>query len=227
MCTRKFHDSKISCWENLKNNKDRDRFYSRLDESQKALFHSIQENLFTYCESCAGTGKTTVSMASLIDMLANGDISRIVYIRTPDDRQQSLGYLPGTIEEKTDVYWKPMIGALETLGFQEEMIEELINEKLLETTLDVSLRGVTLSKVGIVLDEVENCTLDTLRLIFTRVADDSHIVVIGDGKQVDQKYPTDDYKKYCEYLAASKLGNKCVLSKNYRGKFSLMAEDQK
>ena len=226
MCIRKFHDSKISCWESLRNNKERDRFYSKLDEDQKALFHSIKDNLFTYCESRAGAGKTSVSCASLIDLLANGDISKIYYIRVADDRVQSLGYLPGTLEEKQEVYWGPLEQALENLGLQPEMISELKNEELIVTTLDVNLRGLTLGpQVGVIVDEVENADIPTLRLIFSRITDDSHVVAIGDSRQIDQKNPTNDYQKYCEFLAASKFGNKCFLQHCYRGKFSALAED--
>ena len=82
---------------NLRNNKDRDRMYSRFDPEQKALFHAIQENIFTYCEACAGSGKTTVSVAAMIDLLANNEISKIVYIRVADDRAQSIGYMPGSL----------------------------------------------------------------------------------------------------------------------------------
>lgn len=83
-----FHDKDSI---DLKNSKERDRMYSRFDEHQKALFHSIQEHVFTYCEACTGSGKTTVATAALLDMLANGDIDKIIYVRVADDRAQSIG----------------------------------------------------------------------------------------------------------------------------------------
>ena len=76
----------------LKNSKDRDRMYSRFDGDQKEFFHSIKDNIFTYCESVSGSGKTTTATAAMLDMLANGEIDKIVYIRVADDRAQSIGY---------------------------------------------------------------------------------------------------------------------------------------
>lgn len=209
---------------NLRNNKDRDRMYSRFDPEQKALFHAIQENIFTYCEACAGSGKTTVSVAAMIDLLANNEISKIVYIRVADDRAQSIGYMPGTIEEKTEMYWGPFYEAMETLGFQREMISLMIDQNMIETTLDINLRGCNLENAGIIFDEIQNADTETMRLIFTRVHDNSHIVAIGDSKQSDQKRINGDFRNYCEFLADSTMGIKCILSHDYRGKFSALAE---
>lgn len=208
----------------LRNNKDRDRMYSRFDTEQKDLFHTIQSNIFTYCEACAGSGKTTVSVAAMVDLLANGTISKIVYVRVADDRAQSIGYMPGTIEEKTEMYWGPFYEAMVTLGFQREMIGFMVSQGLIETTLDISLRGRNLEHAGIILDEVQNADTETMRLIFTRVHDNSHIVAIGDGRQSDQKRIRGEFKNYCEFLSSSPMGAKCILTHDYRGKFSALAE---
>lgn len=210
---------------NLKDIKERDRMYNRFDESQKDMFHSIKEHVFTFCEAGTGTGKTTVATAALLDMLANGEINKIVYVRVADDRCQSIGYYPGTLEEKTGMYWEPFEEALVTLGLQPGDIAQMMNREELETSLDITMRGINIEKAGVIVDEVQNADLDTLRLIFTRFHDDVHAVAIGDGRQRDQKKASVDYKNYCDYLAASSMGNKCELKCDYRGKFSRMAEN--
>lgn len=210
---------------NLKNSKDRDRMYKRFDEHQKTFFHSIKDNIFTFCEAVTGSGKTTVATAALLDMLANGEINKIVYIRVADDRAQSIGYYPGTLEEKTNIYWEPFLEALEELGLQPEAIEILKEQGQIETTLDVTMRGINIEKAGVIVDEVQNADLNTLRLIFTRFHDNVHAAVIGDGRQCDQKKASVAYREYCEYLADSSLGNKCELIHDYRGKFSKLAEE--
>lgn len=212
------------CLSYLKNSKDRDRMYSRFDEYQKNFFHSIKDNVFTFCEANAGSGKTCVATAAMLDMLANGDINKIIYIRVADDRAQSIGYYPGTLEEKTDLYWRPLREAFVTLGVQPELIKMMENEGLLETTLDINLRGCNIEKAGVIFDEVENADYYTLKLVFTRFHDNVHAVAIGDGKQCDQNKPVDDYRSYCEFLADSSMGNKCELIHNFRGKFSRLAE---
>ena len=216
-----FHDKDSI---DLKNSKDRDRMYSRFDEYQKDLFHSVQENVFTYCEACTGSGKTTVATAALLDMLANGEIDKIIYVRVADDRTQSIGFYPGTLEEKTAMYWEPFYEALETLGLQPEAIRILESQNQIVTTLDITLRGTNMERAGVIIDEVQNADLDTLKLIFTRMHDDVHAVAIGDGKQKDQKKASDNYKLYCEFLASSSMGNKCTLVRDWRGKFSRLAE---
>lgn len=208
----------------LQNNKDRDRMYSRFDEKQKAFFHSIQDHIFTYCEAGTGSGKTTIAVASLLDLLARGEINKIVYVRVADDRMQSIGYYPGTLEEKTAPYWEPFYEALETLGVQREAIRGMEFAGIITESLDITMRGINLEKCGVLFDEIQNADLDTLRLVFTRFHDDVHAVAVGDGAQRDQKKATHDYRAYCEFLANSSMGNKCELTHDYRGKFSKLAE---
>lgn len=208
----------------LKNSKDRDRMYTRFDGDQKEFFHSIKDNIFTYCESVSGSGKTTTATAAMLDMLANGEIDKIVYIRVADDRAQSIGYYPGTLEEKTDIYWTPFYQALETLGIMPEVARVMEETGQLETTLDISLRGTNIERAGVIIDEVQNADFYTLKLIFTRIHDNCHVVAIGDGKQCDQKNKSFDYQNYCLYMADSPYGNSVFLRHNYRGKFSNFAE---
>ena len=65
----------------IKNNKDRDRVYTMFSGEQKTMFHAIQDNIFTFCEATAGSGKTLVSVASMLDLYANGEINGIIYIQ--------------------------------------------------------------------------------------------------------------------------------------------------
>lgn len=160
----------------------------------------------------------------MLDLLANGEIDKIVYIRVPDDRAQSIGFYPGTLEEKTALYWEPLWQALEELGINRDMAQVMESQGFLETKLDVTLRGTNLSRAGVIVDEIENFRGDTLKLVFTRFHDDVHAVALGDGKQRDQKHATDIFRKYCDFLADSNMGNKCELTKNYRGRFSSLAE---
>ena len=77
-------------------------------------------------------------------------------------------------------------------------------------------------------DEAENLDTETLKLIFTRCHDDCYIVMLGDRLQKDNKgNHNQDFVEYGDYLTNSNIGNKCYLTKNYRGKFSQLAEDFK
>lgn len=210
---------------NLKNNKERDRFYKKMSEEQKLFFHSIKENIFTFCEAFAGTGKSHVSVAAMVDMLANGEIDKIVYIQKASERYLEHGFLPGGIEEKTEALWTPFYDAMLTLGYFPETVSRMVQQGVIYLTTDSTLRGVNFENAGVILDECESMDTETLKLIFTRCHDSCHVVMIGDVKQKDNRGKNDYFVAYGDYLANSKLGNKCYLTKNYRGKFSQLAED--
>ena len=206
-------------------NKDRDRFYSKLDKDQLALFDSIQNNIFTFCEATAGSGKTTVSVLAMLGLLEKGEINKIVYIQKPTQRSLSQGYLPGTLEEKAQFIFLPFYDAMHELGFFDSVIEQGKDQDVISLVTDCALRGVNLEKAGVILDESQNLDLHTMKLIFTRCHDNCHIVMLGDREQKDNKGNNTKFVEYGDYLASSKIGNKCTLTKNYRGKFSQLAEN--
>ena len=209
----------------LKNNKDRDRMYKLFDENQKELFHSIKDNIFTYCCATAGSGKTLVSVASMLDKLANDEIDKIIYVQKVSSRFLQNGFLPGDIQEKTRMLWTPFYDAMETLGYQPEFVDRLIAFNKVSLCTDCAMRGINFDNLGIIIDEAENCDYHTLKLIYTRCKDNCHVVSIGDNKQKDTTGKNTDFIGYNTYLANSNVGNQCNLVKNYRGKFSQLAEE--
>lgn len=212
----------------LETNKDRERFYKKMDKDQLALFNSIQDNIFTFCEAKSGTGKTVVSINSLLHLLFTNNINHIVYIQKASDRYLEHGFLPGSAEEKTFALWTPFYEAMATLGYQPSMVDKFREQESIILTTDSNLRGINFEKCGIILDEAENCDTETLKLIFTRCHDDCHVVLLGDRLQKDNKgNHNQDFVEYGDYLANSSVGNKCYLTKNYRGKFSQLAEEFK
>lgn len=212
----------------LETNKDRERFYKKMDKDQLALFNSIQDNIFTFCEAKSGTGKTVVSINSLLHLLFINNINHIVYIQKASDRYLEHGFLPGSAEEKTFALWTPFYEAMAMLGYQPSMVDKFREQESIILTTDSNLRGINFEKCGIIIDEAENCDTETLKLIFTRCHDDCHVVLLGDRLQKDNKgNHNQDFVEYGDYLANSSVGNKCYLTKNYRGKFSQFAEEFK
>lgn len=209
----------------LKNSKDRDRFYRKFTDEQRELFSAIKNNIFVFVRAKAGCAKTSTSIATMVDMLANGDINSIVYIQKPSQRTLSQGFLPGDLDNKSDVLWGAFYGSMLDLGITPDMVEVMIESKLIQLTTDVTLRGITLSNVGVIVDEGQNLDYLTLKLIFTRCADSSHVVLLGDENQKDNKGINTDFIKYGEYLSGTSVGAECYLTKNFRGKFSRLSED--
>ena len=213
---------------NLKNNKERDKMDSMFSNEQKEFFHSVQNNTFTFCESEAGTGKTLVATASMLDLLSNNEINRIIYLQKVSKRNIQNGFNPGTLEQKTEDLWDPFYEAMLELGYIPSVVDMMITNELVMMITDSNLRGVNFKKVGLIVDEAENCDYETLKLIFTRCHDDCHIAMIGDAKQKDNPgSKNNDFVFYGDYLVEKlpKLkANKCVLTKNFRGEFSKCAE---
>jgi intein/homing endonuclease len=138
---------------NLKNNKDRDRVYKKFSEEQRIFFDSIKNYIFTFCEANAGTGKTLTAIAAMLDLLANEEINKIIYIQSVTQRFLQNGFLPGTIEEKTAELWQPFYDAMLTLGYAPFQVDMMINNELIVLTTDSNLRGVNFEKVGVICEE--------------------------------------------------------------------------
>lgn len=205
--------------------KDSDRIYNRFTEEQRELFSSIQKYIFTFCHAKAGTGKTLIAVSALLDLLEQGKINKIVYIQKVTQRFLQNGFLPGTIEEKTRDLWTPFYDAMETLGYQPEAVDKMVENGEVFLITDSAMRGINLEKAGIVLDECQSMDFHTLKLIYTRVKDNCHVIAIGDVKQKDNKGKNSDFIKYNTYLASKNFGNELSLTHNFRGLFSKTAED--
>ena len=137
----------------LKNNKERDNVYNSFNNEQKSMFESIHKNIFTYCEAKAGTGKTLVTVAAMVNLLADNKISKIIYIQKPSERYLSQGYLPGTMDEKEQFLFTPLYDALTTLGLFDSKIQFMLDKGMLELKSDSALRGVNFKNAGIIIDE--------------------------------------------------------------------------
>lgn len=209
----------------LENHKTRDRFYNEMTDEQHAMFDAIQNNIFVFCEAKAGSGKTVTALAAMVDLLAQGEIRRIVYIQKVSQRFLQNGFLPGTIEEKTDSLWSPVYDAMLRLGYLPSEVDAMRDNSQLVLTTDSTLRGVNFGNVGVVIDEAENCDVETLKLILTRVHDDCHVAMIGDSLQKDNHGKHNmDFVAYGDYMI-SHVGVKVALTRNFRGKFSRIAEE--
>ena len=161
----------------------------------------------------------------MVDMLANGTIAKVVYIQKVSQRFLQNGFLPGSIDEKTNGLWTPVYDAMLRLGYLPSEVDELRRTNRLVLVTDSTLRGVNFEDAGVIIDEAENCDTETLKLIFTRVHDNCHVALIGDSLQKDNRGNHNlDFVGYGNYLAEH-IGQKVELTKNFRGRFSQLAEE--
>jgi len=132
----------------------------------------------------AGTGKTYLAMAQAVWSLRRKDIDRILLVRPAVEAGESLGFLPGDLEEKVGPYLRPLYDAL-----YEMMPAEKIKKSLEIGVIEVAplgyMRGRTLNNSFVILDEAQNTTLDQMKMFLTRLGFNSKAVITGDVTQID------------------------------------------
>lgn len=132
----------------------------------------------------AGTGKTFLAVAQGVSELLSGARSRLIVTRPAVEAGEKLGFLPGTLEEKVDPYMLPIWDSLRELMGQEQMERRLARGEI-EVAPLAFMRGRTLKKAFVIVDEAQNTTVMQMKMVLTRLGRDSRMVVTGDPGQVD------------------------------------------
>lgn len=202
-----------------------DKARDKLDQDQKAYYDAFNDYDVVCVDAPAGTGKTYVAVMKALYLYSTGDIDKIFYIRIPDDRSLRMGFLPGTEEEKQAIYTAPFYCICEYLGIQPEMIDmAALNREIILTT-DVSLRGVTIDRSFVIIDEAQNGNISDLKLILTRITDKCKVALIGQSSQYDNKNISDNaFRRYINHFTNKPWAIECKLTHNYRGRISQWAD---
>jgi phosphate starvation-inducible PhoH-like protein len=131
-----------------------------------------------------GSGKTHLAVVEAAGALVRGETQRLVLTRPAVSAGESLGFLPGTADEKLDPYMRPMMDALNCV-FTKREIKALREDGRLEMAPIAYMRGRTFHKAWVLFDEAQNCTPAQMRMVLTRLGVDSKMVVTGDLDQCD------------------------------------------
>jgi phosphate starvation-inducible PhoH-like protein len=134
----------------------------------------------------AGTGKTYLAMAMALTMLKRRLIQRIVLTRPAVEAGEALGFLPGDMREKVAPYLRPLYDAIYDMLDPEEG-QRYLDEGTIEIAPLAFMRGRTLARSFVILDEAQNTTREQMFMALTRLGEESRMVVTGDGSQVDLK----------------------------------------
>jgi phosphate starvation-inducible protein PhoH and related proteins len=132
----------------------------------------------------AGTGKTFLAMALAVAALKNEEVSRIVLTRPAVEAGEALGFLPGDLQEKIFPYLRPLYDALYDM-LETEEIQRYMDKGIIEIAPLAYMRGRTLSRSFVILDEGQNTTTEQMFMFLTRLGQDSKCVVTGDPSQID------------------------------------------
>jgi phosphate starvation-inducible protein PhoH and related proteins len=167
---------------------DRDQRYIKnvrpKSEGQKALMAAIDAHALVLALGPAGTGKTYLAIAKAVEALETGKVGRIVLSRPAVEAGESLGFLPGAMEDKLAPYLRPLYDALQE-RLSVKRLKALVAEGLIEIAPVGFMRGRTLNNAFVVIDEAQNCTYGQIKMLLTRLGWHSTMVVTGDPAQTD------------------------------------------
>lgn len=151
---------------------------------QKRYVDMIRKSGITFGIGPAGTGKTYLAIAMAVNAFKNKEVSKIILTRPAVEAGENLGFLPGDLKEKVDPYLRPVYDALyEIMG--KDQFEKNAERGLIEVAPLAYMRGRTLDKAFIILDEAQNTTEEQMKMFLTRMGFNSKVIVTGDITQRD------------------------------------------
>ncbi|MBP1156329.1 phosphate starvation-inducible PhoH-like protein [Paenibacillus sp. PvR052] len=151
---------------------------------QKQYVDEIKKKDIVFGIGPAGTGKTYIAVVLAVAALKEGKVKRIVLTRPAVEAGESLGFLPGDLQEKVDPYLRPLYDALnDVLG--PEQVAKSLERGLIEIAPLAYMRGRTLDDSFIILDEAQNTTPEQMKMFLTRLGFGSKMVITGDVTQID------------------------------------------
>lgn len=152
--------------------------------NQQKYIEKILSNDLTFGVGPAGTGKTYLAVALAVSKLLEGEVQRIILSRPAVEAGEKLGFLPGDMREKVDPYLRPIYDALNDFLNPEEVVKKMETGEV-EIAPLAFMRGRTLGRAFIIVDEAQNTTSIQMKMLLTRIGQGSRMVVAGDMSQVD------------------------------------------
>lgn len=151
---------------------------------QREYIESIKSHDIVFGVGPAGTGKTYLAMAMAISALVEKQVKRVVLCRPAVEAGEKLGFLPGDMAEKVNPYLRPLYDALHDM-VDYDKAHEMVERGMVEVAPLAFMRGRTLSRAFVILDEAQNTTSRQMKMLLTRLGQGSKCVVSGDETQTD------------------------------------------
>jgi phosphate starvation-inducible protein PhoH and related proteins len=151
---------------------------------QDAYVRALRRHPLVFGSGPAGTGKTWLAVANAVALFERKEVDRIILSRPAVEAGERLGFLPGDMREKVDPYLRPIYDALFDL-MDARIVERALQSGEIEIAPLAFMRGRTLSKAAVILDEAQNTTSMQMKMFLTRLGENSRMTVTGDPSQVD------------------------------------------
>lgn len=166
---------------------------------QRAYIDKILANDIVFGIGPAGTGKTYLAVAMAVRAFKNNEVDRIILTRPAVEAGESLGFLPGDLQDKVDPYLRPLYdGLFEILGV--DTYQNLLEKGLIEVAPLAYMRGRTLDSSFVILDEAQNTTHEQMKMFLTRIGFGSKAIITGDKTQIDLPRGKKSGIKSAEYI---------------------------
>lgn len=153
-------------------------------DGQKRLMEAIEKHNLVFAIGPAGTGKTYLAVTAAVEAFMEGKVERIILSRPAVEAGEKIGYLPGDLQDKMAPYLRPLYDSLnDRMG--PKRLKQCIDNGEIEIAPIGYMRGRTLNKAFVVIDEAQNCTYAQIKMIVSRLGWGSTMVVTGDPDQSD------------------------------------------
>lgn len=154
------------------------------NKTQQDMVKAYFDNDLVFAIGPAGTGKTYIAIALAVRALKNREIKRIILTRPAVEAGERLGFLPGDLKDKLDPYLQPLYDALGDM-IPSKKLQEFMSDGTIQIAPLAYMRGRTLDKACVILDEAQNTNLGQLKMFLTRMGQNAKFIVTGDASQVD------------------------------------------
>ncbi len=167
----------------------RGKLYLPRTKSQELFIEKMQTQQITIACGPAGTGKTFLAVAHALSLLLSGKCQKIVLTRPVVEAGESLGFLPGDLNQKINPYLRPLYDAMDAI-LGPPLVHKLETNGSIEVAPMAYMRGRSLQNAVVLLDEAQNTTREQMLMFLTRIGENASAIVTGDESQIDLPRPS-------------------------------------
>lgn len=159
--------------------------------NQAELVKAFRRNDLVFAEGPAGSGKTFLAVAEALNLVLSKKVSSIVLTRPIVEAGESLGFLPGDLEDKINPYLRPLYDSMNAC-LPREIVHKLTENGIIEVAPLAYMRGRTLNNCAVILDEAQNTTTEQMKMFLTRMGENAKVFITGDTTQIDlpRRFPS-------------------------------------